>query len=165
MAFINFNLEFNTTKISLKPIVATFELAKTIFDVISENREFYKYTPVATIQDKVQMFGFLKNAQKEKETRTKATYIMYNNNVFVGMCYVFNIDLYNKTAEIGCWGTPQATKLGLVSHAFTVLSNKCFDNGFRRITTSVDSKNIDAYKVAENSGFIRNQMVFFTKER
>ena len=89
----------------------------------------------------------------------------YNNNVFVGMCYVFNIDLYNKTAEIGCWVTPQATKLGLVSHAFTVLSNKCFDSGFCRITTSVDSKNIDGCKIAEKSGFIRNQMVFFTKER
>ena len=92
-----------TKNLELKPLVATFDLANHLFDVISNNREFFKYMPWLNTQNAEQEFDFLRSAEKGWKNKTKATHGMYlrQNADFVGICTMFNINWDEETGEIG----------------------------------------------------------------
>lgn len=146
-----------TKNLELKPLVATFDFANHLFDVISKNMAFFKYMPWADIKNPEQEFDFLRNAEKGWKQQTKATYGMYlrENGAFVGVCSFFGIDWDDAVGEIGYWLDPKYAKQGLMSQAVNAVANEFFNMGFQRIIIKANPENIASCKTAEKCGFER----------
>lgn len=149
--------ELHTERLNLKPLVATFDFANHLFDVISKNMKFFKYMPWADIKNAEQEFDFLRNAEKGWKKQTKATHGMYlrTNGDFVGVCSMFDIDWDDETGEIGYWLDPKYAKQGYMSEAVNAVAKEFFDMGFQRIIIKANPENIASCKTAEKCGFVR----------
>ena len=150
-----------TKRLELKPLVATFTFAQDLFNIISLNRDFFKFMPWNDIQKPEQEFEFLTSAEKGWKKQTKATYGMYlrKDTDFVGVCTMFNIDWENESGEIGYWLNPEYANHGLMTEAVKAVSNKFFDIGFKRIVIKANPENIASCKVAEKCGFEREGLL------
>lgn len=146
-----------TKNLELKPLVATFSLANELFDIIKNNRDFFKYMPWADIQKPEQEFGFLSDAEKGWKKNAKAIYGMFlrDTNNFVGVCSVFNINWENESSEIGYWLNPKYARHGFMTEAVSAVEQEFFNMGFKRITILANPENIASCKIAEKCGFER----------
>ena len=149
--------EIQTNRLMLKPLVATFDFANHLFDIISNNREFFKYMPWADIKNAEQEFDWLRSAESNWKNHKSAEYGMFlrDTNDFIGVCSFFNISWSNEIGEIGYWLNPKYANNGFMSEAITAISQEYFNNGFKRIIIRANIKNIASYKTAEKCGFTR----------
>lgn len=149
--------EIQTKRLNLKPLVATFDFANYLFDMITNNKEFFKFMPWANIEKPESEFEFLQSAAKGWKKQEKATYGMFlkPNNEFVGVCTMFEINLGNESGEIGYWLNPVFANNGFMSEAVNAVANEFFNMGFKRIVIKANPENIASCKVAEKCGFQR----------
>jgi RimJ/RimL family protein N-acetyltransferase len=149
--------ELQTERLILKPLVATFDFANHLFNVISKNLEFFKYMPWLDIKCAEQEFDFLRSAEKGWKNKTKATHGMYlrDGGDFVGVCTMFGIDWGEEVGEIGYWLDPKYAKHGFMSEAVAAVAKEFFDMGFERIIIKANPENIASCKTAEKCGFVR----------
>ena len=149
--------ELQTERLNLKPLVATFDFAKELFEIISNNQDFFKYMPWNDISKPEQEFGFLSDAEKGWKNLTKATHGMFlrKDDSFVGVCTMFNINWKNESGEIGYWLNPKYARQGFMTEAVSAIEQEFFDMGFKRITILANPDNIASCKVAEKCGFER----------
>lgn len=153
--------ELSTKRLNLKPLVATFEFAKELFEIIKNNRDFFKYMPWSDIQKPEQEFDFLRSAERGWKNRTKATHGMFlqKDDSFVGICTMFNINWENESAEIGYWLNPKYAKQGFMTEAVNAIEQEFLNMGFKRITILANPNNIASCKVAEKCGFEREGLM------
>ena len=153
--------EIKTQRLHLKPLVASFDFANYLFDMISKNREFFKFMPWANIEKPESEFEFLQSAAKGWKKQEKATYGMFlqSNNAFVGVCTMFEINLGNESGEIGYWLNPVFANQGFMTEAVNAVANQFFSIGFKRITIKANPENIASCKVAEKCGFEREGLL------
>ena len=149
--------EIKTQRLILKPFVATFDFANKLFEIISGNREFFKYMPWADVKQAEQEFDFLRGAEKAWKNKTKSDYAMYlsSNNEFVGCCSFFNINWDDNTGEIGYWLNPKYAKQGLMSEAVSAITQEYMAKGFERIIIHANPDNIASCKTAEKCQYKR----------
>ena len=153
--------EIQTKNLVLKPLVATFSFAQELFDIISENRDFFKFMPWADINKPEVEFEFLQSAAKGWKKNEKATHGIYlrKDGHFVGVCTMFNINWGNESGEIGYWLNPKYAKQGFMSEAVDAVSTEFFNMGFKRIIILANPENIASCKVAEKCGFQREALL------
>ena len=147
--------EIQTKHLVLKPLVVTFSFAQELFDIIAENREFFKYMPWVNIKEPESEFEFLHGATEDWKKQKKATYGMFlqPNNDFVGVCTMFNLNYGNESGEIGYWLNPKYAKQGFMSEAVNAVSTEFFNRGLKRIVIKANPENIASCKVAEKCAF------------
>jgi len=153
--------ELHTERLVLKPLSATFSFAQELFDIISKNRDFFKFMPWANVEKPESEFEFLQSASKGWKKREKATYGMFlqSNNKFVGVCTMFEINIDNESGEIGYWLNPVFANQGFMSEAVNTIANEFFNIGFKRIVIKANPENIASCKVAEKCGFEREGLL------
>ncbi len=146
-----------TTRLDLKPLVATFGFATEIFDMIDKNREYFRFMPWSDIKNPEQEFDFLRGSEKKWKNQTSANYGMYlrSDNSFVGVCSLMDINWSHETGEIGYWLNPKFARQGYMSEAVQAIVQEFFNIGFKRIILKADIENIPSCKTAEKCGFIR----------
>lgn len=146
-----------TKNLELKPLVATFAFANDLFEIIKNNRDFFKYMPWADIEKPEQEFSFLTDAEKAWKKQEKATHGIFlrKDGHFVGVCTMFNINWKNESGEIGYWLDPKYAGQGFMTEAVDAVSKEFFGMGFKRITILANPENIASCKVAEKCGFKR----------
>ena len=54
-----------TKNLDLKPLVATFDFANYLFDMITNNKEFFKFMPFANVEKPEEEFDFLRCAEEK----------------------------------------------------------------------------------------------------
>ena len=146
-----------TTRLDLKPLVATFDFANELFDIISKNKDFFKFMPWANIETPEQEFEFLTLAEKWWKSQITANYGMYlrSDNSFVGLCAMMNIKWSNETGEVGYWLNPKYARQGYMSEAVNAIVQEFFNMGLKRIYLTADIENTASCKTAEKCGFTR----------
>jgi len=146
-----------TARLDLKPLVATFDFAKEIFDIIDKNREYFRFMPFTDIKQPEQEFDFLRGAEKKWKEQTDANYGLFlrADNSFVGICTLMSIDWSNESGEIGYWLNPKFARQGFMSEAVQAIAQEFFNMGFKRIILKADIENIPSCKTAEKCGFTR----------
>ena len=146
----------------LKPMVATFSFANELSEMLSKNKDFYKYLPWAFYyKTPEQQFTFLKDAENCWKNSSGATYSMHmrKDGNFIGVCGVFNIDWFEEICEIGYWLNPQYKNQGFMSEAVKTVSKNFFNMGFKRIEIMTNPENIASCKVAEKCDFEREGLM------
>ena len=154
--------EIQTERLVLKPLVATFDFANELFDIIAKNREFYKYIPkLAQTPNAEAEFDFLRSAEKGWKKQTKATHGMYlrKDGTFVGVCTVFNIDWDTETGEIAAWINVKYSGQGFTTEAVKAVTQEFLNMGFKRIVIRANPDNVASCKIAENCGFEREGLL------
>lgn len=147
-----------TARLDLKPLVATFDFANHLFDVIAKNRVFYKYIPKLSQTPNAEAeFDFLRSAEKGWEKQTKAIHGMYlrKDGAFVGVCTMFDINWDTETGEIGAWVDIKYAGQGFMTEAVQAVTQEFLDMGFKRIVIRANPDNIASCKIAEKCGFER----------
>jgi ribosomal-protein-alanine N-acetyltransferase len=150
-----------TKNLDLRPLVATFEFANTLFDIIDNNRNFFKYMPWADIEKPEQEFAYLSDSEKGWKKQTKANYGIFlkDSGDFVGVCGVFDIKWGNESGEIGYWLNPKYAGRGLMSEAVNAVTDEFLNMGFKRIIILANPENIASCRVAEKCGFVREGLL------
>ena len=146
-----------SNRLILQPMPVTFEFANYLYQMIVNNREFFKYMPWADVSAPEQEFAFLDNAKSKWKKQSAAIYGMYlrNTNEFVGDCSFFDISWNNESGEIGYWLDPKFANQGFMTEAVNTVAKEYFDMGFKRIVILANPENIASCKVAEKCGFER----------
>lgn len=148
--------ELQSERLLLKPLVATFDFANELFDIIVKNRDFYKYIPkLAQTPNAEAEFDFLRSAEKGWKKQTKATHGMYlrTDGTFIGVCTMFNIDWDTESCEIGAWVDIKYASQGFMTEAVRTVTQEFLDMGFKRIMIRANTENIASRRVAEKCGF------------
>lgn len=146
-----------TQRLDLKPLVATFDFANEIFDIIDKNREYFKFMPWSDIKQPEQEFDFLRGAEKGWKNQTEAIYGLYLRKTgdFVGTCSFMSISWSHERGEIGYWLNPKFARQGFMSEAVKAIEQEFSKLGFKRIIIRANVKNIASCGVAEKCGFER----------
>ena len=146
-----------TKNLDLKPLVATFDFANYLFDMITNNKEFFKFMPFADVEKPEEEFDFLRCAEEKWRNLSSAQYGMYlrKTGEFVGVCSIFDLSKGRDSGEIGYWLDPKFSGRGLMSEAVMAVSDAFFEMGCHRIQIVANIKNIASCKTAEKCGFER----------
>lgn len=149
--------ELQTERLILKPLVASFDFANYLFNVLSKNRDFFKYMPWMNMKRAEQEYDFLRGSEKNWKSQKSAEYGIYlrENSDFVGVCSFFRIKWDDETGEIGYWLDPKYAGQGYMTDAVNAVANEFFAMGFHRIIILANPENIASCKVAEKCGFER----------
>ena len=144
-----------TQNLDLKPLVASFEFANYLFDLITNNKEHFKYMPFVTVKKPEDEFEFLRGAEESWKELKSAQYGMYlrGTNEFVGVCSIFGLSKSKESGEIGYWLDPKYARRGYMSEAVKAISEAFFEMGCARIQIVANVKNIASCKIAEKCGF------------
>ncbi|MCQ2562686.1 MAG: GNAT family N-acetyltransferase [Alphaproteobacteria bacterium] len=150
--------ELKTERLDLRPIclTPTFKFANYLFDLISNNRDFFKYMPWIDIETPEQEYEFLLSASQNWKTQKTATYGMYlsNTDEFVGCCSVMNINIKNCSCEIGYWLNPKYSRQGFMTEAVNAVTKEYYDRGANRIVIRANPENTGSCNVAKRCGFV-----------
>lgn len=147
-----------TARLDLKPLVATFDFANELFDIISKNKDFFKFIPIiAEVKTAEEEFDFLRSAERGWRNKTSADYGIYlrGTNDFVGICSFFFKEKNYESGEIGYWLNPKHSGHGFMAEALQAISDSFFDMGVKRIQMAINPDNISSWKTAEKCGFER----------
>ena len=151
-----------TTRLDLKPLVATFDFANKLFDIISDikavNPAHFTYVPSLTeIETPEQEFNWLRDQENGWKNQTRATYGLYlrDDDIFVGICTLRGISWRDGNGEIAYWINPKYAGQGFISEAVNAITQEFFNYGFNRFVLTASPQNIASCKVAEKCGFVR----------
>lgn len=149
--------EIKTNRLDLKPLSATFDFANHLFDIISHNRDFFKFIQLANIEKPEQEFDWLRSTESNWKAQKSAAYGLFlrDTNEFVGVCSVFDISWNKESGEIGYWLNPEFAKQGFMLEAVEAVTTKFFDMGFKRLVIKACAENVDSCTVAEKCGFTK----------
>ena len=149
--------EIQTERLDLKPLSATFDFANHLFDIISHNRDFFRFILLAIIEKPEQEFDWLRSTESNWKNKKSATYGLFlrDTNEFVGVCSVFDISWSKESAEIGYWLNPEFAKQGFITEAVESVTKEFFNMGFKRLVIKACPENISSCAVAEKCGFVK----------
>ncbi|MBI4151860.1 GNAT family N-acetyltransferase [Candidatus Woesearchaeota archaeon] len=144
-------------RIILRKTKPTIEMARLIFHTIDANREHLRpWLPWEKLTKQVEdTLKYLFDKEKETEKGTKVEYGIYVNAEYLGNIGIFNIDLQNKTAEIGYWLSLKSTGKGYITEAIGLIEKEFFQNrGLNRIQIKCDERNTASVHVAQRCGYV-----------
>ena len=150
--------ELQTARLDLKPLVATFDFANYLFNLISKNRDFFKYMPFVNVEKPEEEFDFLRRAEESWKNLKSAQYGMFlrKTGEFIGVCSIFDLSSRRESGEIGYWLDPKYANKGDMTEAVNAITNEFFNMGCHRIQIVANIENISSCKVAEKCGFERD---------
>ncbi len=155
---MDFPEKIETMRLVLKrPENSTFELAKEMYACVEKSRDHLKrFLPWArTLNSAEKEFLCLKEYEKRWEEQSGFAYLIYlkETDRFSGVIDLINVDVKNKSAEIGFWLDQDACGKGYMLEAVKALEKEAFRQGFHRIVIRNDPENIKSVNVAKNAGY------------
>lgn len=146
-----------TERLSLKPWMPSFKMANYLFDLIKNNREHFKYLPMASVKRPEEEYDFLKMSQQKWKTGQSASYAIYlrGTNTLVGSCGLYGISQEHRRGEIGYWMDSQYCGHGYMTEAVAAIIDEFFARGLNRVTIRANIKNKASCAVAKRLGFTR----------
>ena len=145
----------------LKPIPATPEFAKLIFDINQEDVERFKhwmnggkYTSVDKVLD------FYKNGRQDDDRWHFAMYGIFKNGELLGEIGLSAINVRNQEAEIGYWLRKSARGQGIIDKLLPTIEKLGFETlNLRKLSIWCDADNIGSRSKAENHGYIQEGLL------
>lgn len=144
-------------RLLLKRTKPSIKMAKTMFKVVDENREYLgKWLPWADVTKKVEdSYNYLYEKEKEFKDRKKIEYGIYLKDKYIGNIAIFHLDKDNKSGELGYWLSGKYAGNGYMTEAVSLIEKEFFQNQkINRIVIKCDEKNIASKKVTEKSGYL-----------
>jgi ribosomal-protein-serine acetyltransferase len=97
---------------------------------------------------------FLHDKEKEVNENKKVEYGVYLNNKYIGHIAILNIDLKNKSGEIGYWISSDLVNKGYITEAVKIIEKDFFKvHKFNKLQILCDKKNIPSITVAKKCGY------------
>lgn len=147
-----FKNKLSSERIVLKVTRPTISTAKTMFKVIDENRKHLKpWFPWEKQTNKVEdSFKYLLEKEKLFKEGKKIEYGIYIDKEYIGNISIFDINLDNRSAELGYWLSSKHTRKGYMTEAVKIIESEFFDKlDLNRIQIRCDEENIASAGVAK----------------
>lgn len=149
----NFPQTIKSARLKLCVLLPTKENAKTLLDIITQNRDYLMewqghFDELKTVDDV--MAYLTKRVNQIKTTQGMCFYIYHNNNI-IGRIRFFGIK--NKSCEIGYWLIKSENGHGYMSEALQALETELFKFGFSKITLDIDKGNTHSENLAKRNGY------------
>jgi len=156
---MDFNEKIETERlVLLRPKPLTFALAEEVYRAIEQSRnELGVWLPwphkLHSAED--EFIALHDYVDKRWEDKTGFAYLIYlkRTDEFIGVVDLMQINVEQKSAEIGYWLGTNATGNGYMREAVHALEEETFKNGLHRIIIRNDTRNIKSANVAKNAGY------------
>ncbi len=153
---IEFKDILNGERIKLKRTIPNVEMAKEIFETINSNRshlnEWFSWcNETKQIEDTLKYLY-----TKEEDTKLKKIieYGIYLEKKHIGNIALFDINLENRSCELGFWLSKDYIQKGFMTEAIKIIEKDAFENiNLNRIQILCDEKNISSQKVAKRNNY------------
>lgn len=132
------------------------KLAEQIFQVVDKNRNYLsRWLPWPSSTNRIEdTLKFLQETENGIKEGKKVNYGIFLRNEYIGNLGVFDIDVENKSAEIGYWLSQDFVRKGYMTEAVQVIEKELFQNlGFNRIQIKCDALNEASSGVALKCGY------------
>lgn len=132
-----------TKRLKLKQIEPSFNFAKLLYDEISNNREFFKFMPFASVKKPEEEYDFLVSEKQNADTGKSISYAMFkkDTNEFVGMVSVHSISWNRESGEFGAWVCKRFAHNGFATEGIKALETYFFQMGFHKLSAKANVKN------------------------
>ena len=132
-----------TKRLKLKPIEPSFEFAKLLYNEISNNRDFFKFMPFASVTKPEEEYNFLISGKQNADAGKAIAYAMFNKttNQFIGMVSVHNISWKRESGEFGAWVCKKFAHQGFTTEGIKALEAYFFQMGFHKLSAKANIKN------------------------
>lgn len=153
---LKFKNQLKGERLILKITKPSIKEAEKIFKVIEENRKHIKpWLPwvniTLTVEDELK---YLFDKEEQTKKGKKVEYGIYINKEYIGNIGIFDIDITNKSAEIGYWLSSKHIKKGYMSEAVRIVEKEFFENiKLNRIQIKCDEKNDASSGVAKKCNY------------
>ncbi len=143
-------------RIVLRKVKPTIENALQVFHAVDSSREFLgkwlEWVPMTlTVEDSLK---FLFDTQKDIESGQKIVYGIFLDNQYIGNISIFDIDLKNKSGEMGYWISQEFTRKGYVKEAIDLLEKEAFGRlSLNRVQIQCDRQNAASQGIAKKCGY------------
>lgn len=147
-----------TKRINLKPLPkANFEFAQFLYEKISEQRQHFKFLPMALITKPEEEYNFLLGNNKSFANKLKVSYGLYHKKTgdFMGVIGVHALQWEKGYGEFGVWIFKEYAGNGYVSEAIKALEDYLFGMGFHKLVWKACTKNAASCKVAKKAGYVK----------
>lgn len=149
---LKFKDTLKSERLILKRTRPTIELAEKMFDLVDKNRKYLEpwldwSKKTLNVEDSMK---YLFDKEEETKKGNKIEYGLFIKKEYIGNISLFNIDIKNKSAEIGYWISFSHARKGYVSEAVRTLEKEAFENlNLNRIVIRCDEENIPSGEVAK----------------
>jgi len=128
------------------------EILEAVKDSIKVQKEF---SPWSKTDNQETIIGYIKSSIKRWKTGNRYLYFIFDkkNKYFLGEISLHRFVKWNKTAEMGYWIKPSATKKGYCQEAVKVMEKLAFAGDLNRLVLKVDSLNKFSIRTAELAGY------------
>ena len=137
--------------LELRHVIATFDTAREMFDIIDRNREylgrFLAWPP--KIQSPEDQFPILKRMSEKQ-----INWLIFVGGKLVGTVGLVKLEPEKRRTEIGFWIDAEFAGRGIMTRGVRLVEDAVFATGeFDRIHIEVDELNIASQRVAEKVGY------------
>ena len=138
-----FKKSISTKRLNLKTIEPSFDFAQFLYDEISNNREFFKFMPFASVKKPEEEYDFLVSAEQNAAAGKAVSYAMYTKNIneFVGIVSVHSISWKDECGEFGAWVCKKFAHKGFATEGTKALEAYFFQMGFHKMSAMANVKN------------------------
>lgn len=128
------------------------EILKAVKNSIKIQKEF---SPWSKEDNQETITGYIKLALKRWKTGNRYLYFIFDKKTgeFLGEISLHRFIKWNKTAEMGYWIKPSATKKGYCQESIKVMEKLAFERDLNRLVLKVDSLNKPSIRTAELAGY------------
>lgn len=140
----------------LKPVPATPEFAKLIFDIHVSDRDGFKYIMHGKDYESVdEVLHTLTTSRKDDDSWHFAWYGIFKDNELLGEIGLSGINVRNRVAEIGYWLKKSARGRGIIDKLLPAIEKVGFDVlNLRKLSIYCDADNIGSRRKAEKNGYV-----------
>ncbi|MDA3802748.1 MAG: GNAT family protein [Patescibacteria group bacterium] len=158
---LKFNEILKGKRLILKSTKPDVNFAIKYFKVVDSNRQHLRpwmswEKDVRSLEDALRYFF-----EKEKKTNNceVVEYGIYCQDNYIGSISIFDIDLENKSGEVGYWLSANEAGKGYMTEALTIIEKEAFDNWqLNRIQLTCDPENKASVKVAKKCNYVLEGM-------
>lgn len=148
-----------TPRLTLQVVMPTNENARTIFNIIEQNRDYLEawqghFEYLRNVDD---VLAYLNKRAGQITTNEGVCFYISFGDKIIGRIR-FSVK-ENNCCEIGYWLAKSATGHGFMSEALSALESELFKFGFDRIIIDVDAGNIPSESVARRAGYVLEKRI------
>lgn len=146
----------NVGDLILKPIPATLEYARQIFDAFRSDPNGFKFwREDGAYTSPEEALHHYQTKYIDDARWQYAMYGIFSGDELLGEIGLSCIDTKLKTAEIGYWLAPSARGRGIIKTLIPVIERLAFETyNMRKIDIWCDADNIASRRNAENAGYV-----------
>lgn len=140
----------------LKPVPATPEFAKLIYDIHASDRDGFKYIMHGKdYKSADEVLHTLTTSRKDDDSWHFAWYGIFKGDELLGEIGLSGINVKNQVAEIGYWLKKSARGHGIIDKLLPTIEKVGFESlNLRKLSIYCDADNIGSRRKAEKNGYV-----------